>query len=141
MNLSSSVTKNFTLKELLQSNTADLHKITEQYNPSEEVIKNLELLAKNVLQPLRDHLGIPIKLNCAYRCKRVNALIPGSSMTSDHLKGCAADIDLNDVELNKKVFFWIKDNCKFKQLINEHNYSWVHVSFVEGANRMQVLKT
>lgn len=141
MDLTHNVTKNFTLKELLQSNTADLHKISEQYSPSEDVVKNLELLAKNVLQPLRDGLGIPISLNCAYRCKRVNSLIPGSSVTSDHLKGCAADIDLNNKDLNKKVYNWIKDNCKFKQLINEHDFSWVHVSYVEGNNRMQVLKT
>ena len=141
MNLTANVTKNFTLKELLQSNTADKYKISEQYNPSDLVIHNLELLAKNVLQPLREGLGIPITLNCAYRCKRVNSLIPGSSTTSDHLTGSAADIDLNNKELNKKVFDWIKNNCEFKQLINEHDYSWIHVSFVEGGNRMQVLKT
>ena len=141
MNLTKSITKNFTLKELLESNTAKVHKISEQYNPSSVVIDNLTKLTVNILQPLRDGLGIPITLNCAYRCARVNSLIPGSSATSDHLKGCAADIDLNDKELNKKVFFWIKNNCKFKQLINERDFSWVHVSYVEGSNRMQILKT
>lgn len=141
MDINAKITKNFTLKELLQSNTADQHKIKEQYTPSETVIKNLTDLTKNVLQPLRDGLGVSITLNCAYRCNKVNSLIPGSSMTSDHMIGAAADIDLNSKEMNKKVFFWIKDNCKFKQLINEKDYAWIHVSFVEGKNRMQVLKT
>lgn len=135
------ITKNFTLYELLKSDTANKFKVREQYTPSEEIVNNLVKLAVNVLQPLRDAMGVPITLNCAYRCPRVNSLIPGSSTTSDHLKGCAADIDLGSRELNKKVFFWIKDNLQFKQLINEHDYSWVHVSYVEGKNRMQVLKT
>jgi hypothetical protein len=40
---------------------------------------------------------------------------------------------------NKMIFDFIKDNLEIDQLINEFNYSWVHVGYRKGANRKQVL--
>jgi hypothetical protein len=40
---------------------------------------------------------------------------------------------------NKEIFDYIKNHLEFDQLINEFNYSWVHVSYNQGKNRKQVL--
>lgn len=45
-----------------------------------------------------------------------------------------------DVNENKKLFDWIKDNLEYDQLINEYGYKWVHVSFTNRyKNRMEII--
>ena len=57
------------------------------------------------------------------------------------MNGAAADIDVQD---NKEVFDFIKNNLQFDQLIwefgNDKQPDWVHVSYHYGHNRGQVLK-
>lgn len=48
------------------------------------------------LQKLRDRIGIPITINSGYRCPLHNTAI-GSSDTSAHLSGFAADIVCRDM--------------------------------------------
>jgi hypothetical protein len=71
----------------------------------------------------------------------LNAIV-GSTPSSQHVKGEAADIKtIEDTpEENKKLYdLIVKLKLPFDQLINEHNYDWVHVSF--GArHRRQKLK-
>ena len=125
--------KYFTIKELSSTNTG-LPNI-----PPYEVQKNLEALVENVLDPLRVKYGKPIRVNSGYRSAAVNAKVKGAR-NSDHLYGYAADITAGNKVENKKLFELIRDNFDFKQLINEYNYSWVHVSWQNGANRKQILK-
>ena len=125
--------KYFTIKELSSTNTG-LSNI-----PPYEVQKNLEALVENVLDPLRVKYGKPIRVNSGYRSAAVNAKVKGAK-NSDHLYGYAADITAGNKVENKKLFELIRDNFDFKQLINEYNYSWVHVSWQNGANRKQILK-
>jgi hypothetical protein len=54
--------------------------------------------------------------------------------------GEAADITVGSKEENEKLFDYIKDNLEFDQLINESDFSWVHVSYREGRLRKQVLE-
>ena len=49
------LSKNFTLKELIKSETATRKGINN--NPNEDHIENLQKLCDNVLQPVRDHFG------------------------------------------------------------------------------------
>ena len=125
--------KYFTIKELSSTNTG-LSNI-----PPYEVQKNLEALVENVLDPLREKYGKSIRVNSGYRSAAVNAKVKGAK-NSDHLYGYAADITAGNKVENKKLFELIRDNFDFKQLINEYNYSWVHVSWQSGANRKQILK-
>ena len=125
--------KYFTIKELSSTNTG-LPNI-----PPYEVQKNLEALVENVLDPLRVKYGKPIRVNSGYRSAAVNAKVKGAK-NSDHLYGYAADITAGNKVENKKLFELIRDNFDFKQLINEDNYIWVHVSWQSGANRKQILK-
>jgi len=113
---------------------------------TKEVKKNAEYLAKNLLDKVREHFGVPIYISSWYRSPALNKKIKGSS-TSLHLTGCAVDIDMdgrNSVS-NKQVFEYIKDNMLFTELICEHpdskgNPAWVHVGLVKGREEeMEVL--
>jgi zinc D-Ala-D-Ala carboxypeptidase len=131
--------KNFSLYEMFISQQATRLAIEEQFNPSEAVLTNLENLCKNVLQPLRTELNVPVSVSSGYRCARVNTLIGGASR-SQHLTGMAADIQcftLGNETLLKKI---VAMQLPFDQMINEFNYAWVHVSFDASKDRRQVLE-
>lgn len=130
--------KYFSLDELCHSDTAKSKGIDN--TPSEEVKKNLEALIENVLDPLREAYGKPIYINSGYRCSELNKAVGGVS-TSEHQSGRAADIDTHDYEENKKLFKLIQElNLPFRQLIDESNLSWVHVSYNPNDIKRQVLK-
>lgn len=128
--------KYFTLKELTRSATAEAKGIDN--TPTPEVEKNLTLLVENVLDPLRKLSGKPITVNSGYRCPELNKAV-GGSKTSDHVKGFAADITGGSKEENERLFNLIKYNFNFKQLINEKNFSWVHVSYDPSNLKNQIL--
>lgn len=129
--------KYFTMEELCKSSKADSLKISNVAGKAEEV--NLTALVNNVLDPLRGWYGKPIKVTSGYRNPVVNKAVGGKE-TSQHLKGEAADINTGSFSENKKIFEYIQKNLPFDQLIDESNFSWVHVSYkANGANRKQVL--
>ena len=131
--------KYFTIKELVKSTTAIKRHIDN--TPSKEIERSLTALVEKVLDPLREAYGKPIIVTSGYRCPKLNAIV-GSTPSSQHVKGEAADIKtIEDTpEENKKLYdLIVKLKLPFDQLINEHNYDWVHVSF--GArHRRQKLK-
>lgn len=135
------LTANFTLEELIKSETALRHDMDN--TPGEAEIANLTALAQNVLQPIRDHFGKGVKVNSGFRHPEVNAKV-GGSKTSDHCQGQAADIEIPGVP-NAELAEWIKDNLEFRQLILEFytpgvpDSGWVHVSYVAGDNKKQVM--
>lgn len=132
-------TKNFSLHELISSQAATRLNISQQFNPPESVIKNLEALCVNVLQPLRDAIRQPLQISSGYRCPEVNKSIGGAT-NSQHLTGQAADIQcfaLGNEKLFKKI---VSLQLPFDQMINEFNYAWVHVSYNADRNRMAMLE-
>ena len=130
--------KYFTIAELCRSNTADRLGINNRCR--QEHVTALTALVDNVLDPLREWYGKPLIVSSGYRCSELNAAIKGSR-TSQHMSGQAADIDTGDRQQNKLLFEYIKKNLPFDQLIDESNFSWVHVSYrADGNNRKQVLK-
>lgn len=127
------------MRELTHSATAVRKGIDN--TPTAEVKANLTALVANVLDPLREAYGKPIVINSGYRSPRLNKLVGGVAR-SQHTKGQAADIRGTSATVaeNKKIFNLIlKLGLPFDQLINEHGYSWVHVSFKESGNRREVL--
>ena len=135
------ISKNFTLDELLASATAKQQHIINA--PGIDEVCNLCALVHNVLQPLRDAMGEQIKIGSGYRCPQLNKAVGGVG-NSQHMKGEAADLCIDgDLKKGKRWFEWIKQHCKFDQLIWEHNSKgtyWVHVSFrADGKNRQQVI--
>lgn len=136
------LSKNLSLSEVLRSESAKRRGINNR--PTQEHLTNLQAIAINVFQPIRDHFKVPIFISSGYRSRILNHAVGGSN-TSQHSKGQALDIDMDGSKItNKQVFEFIKDNLDFDQLIwefgNDENPDWVHVSFVKGKNRKQVLR-
>lgn len=126
----------FDLEELTHSDTAKAKGIDNTPNDTEK--KNLENLVKYVLDPLRDMYGKPIYVNSGYRSEALNKAVGGSN-TSQHRLGMAADIDTHTREGNIELFNLIAKNLSFDQLIDEKDYSWIHVSFDPKRLRNQIL--
>ena len=134
------LSENLSLAEVIKSNTAIKKGIDN--SPTEQHLESLKLLAENIFQPIREHFGVPIGISSGYRSEALNRVIGGSSSTSQHCKGEAFDLDADMFGkiTNKEIFDFIKDNLDFDQLINEFDYSWVHVSYKKEGNRKQVLE-
>lgn len=126
--------------EAFKSSTAIRLKIDNTTNDA-EVLANMKHVAKNIFDPLRRHFNRPIGVSSFYRSPKLNKAIKGSA-TSQHCTGEAIDIDADIFGglTNKEIFEWVKNNLEYDQLINEYNYSWVHVSLKRnGKNRKQIL--
>lgn len=125
------LTKNFTLSEMVKSDTALRHDMDN--TPGEAEIENLKRLCEQVLQPVRDHFKTGVKVNSGFRHPEVNAKV-GGSKTSDHCKGQAADIEIPGIP-NADLAVWIMENLTYTQLILEFytpgvpDSGWVHVSY------------
>lgn len=134
----SKLSTNVSEAEFIKSNTASARGIDNSF-VSDEHRNNAKLLCEKVFQPLRAFIGKPIKISSGYRSPKLNKAVGGSS-TSQHCYGQAMDIDSSEAGMNKKYFDYIKDNLDFDQLINEFDYSWIHVSYKSSGNRKQILR-
>ena len=135
------LTANFTLSEMVKSETALRHDMDN--TPGEAEIASLRLLCEKILQPVREHYGKGVKVNSGFRHPEVNAKV-GGSKTSDHCKGQAADIEIPSVA-NADLALHIVDTYKFTQVILEFytpgvpDSGWVHVSYDPANLKSQVL--
>jgi hypothetical protein len=130
--------KYFTIRELIKSTTAIERHIDN--SPSKEVERSLTALVEKILDPLREAYGKPIIVTSGYRCARLNKVV-GGAPSSQHVKGEAADIrSVQDTpEENRKLYdLIVKLKLPFDQLINEHGFDWVHVSFGARHRRQQL---
>ena len=152
------LSKNFTLHELLASETAERLGIEDQFKPSSKIVSNLEALTTQALQPIRNWISHPIRISSGYRCEELNALVGGSD-TSYHPKGLAADMkivgdsdDFMDFPSNYFLFHKIIEmslagELVFDQLIHEYGKpgdpAWIHLSIAEpeACPRRQVIIT
>lgn len=130
------ISKHITYDEATLSPTSIRLKIDN--TPSPEQLIKMKEVAEACFEPLRAWYGKPIKVNSFFRCDALNKAVGGST-TSQHSKGEAIDMSAGSKVENKKLFDWCKANLKFDQLINEYDYSWVHISFRVGGNRNQTL--
>jgi len=126
------ISKHISYKEATRSNTALRRGIDN--TPNDEQLNNMELVANEVFEPLRDWVDGPIKINSFFRSPDLNKSIGGSSK-SQHCKGQAIDIDDTfGKATNAEMYHYIKDNLDFDQMIwefgDDNNPNWVHVSYV-----------
>lgn len=137
------LTRNFSLQELVKSQLATRHGIDN--TPPEPAAENLRALAVHILQPVRDHYGVPITPSSGYRCLQLNRLL-NSSDSSQHVKGQAVDFEVAGVS-NHALARWIADKLVFDQLILEYHdpedphSGWIHCSYTLTTkhNRRQIL--
>ena len=133
------LSKNFTRQEIERSNTAKRLGISNEM--SEKHLANMTKLLDNIIQPLRESLG-PIRISSGYRGQDLNRAI-GGSRKSQHCKGQALDIQFwqDGKMMNELIYEWILDSgLEFDQMINEFDFSWIHISLVGVDNRNQVLE-
>ena len=134
------LSKNFTLQEFTKSVSAIRNDIDN--SPNAEHIRNIQLLVKYVLQPLREGLNKPIRITSGYRSEALNKAIKGSKK-SQHCKGQAADLQFRvDGVMDNKVI-WdkvVELDLPFDQMINEFDYSWIHISNNHEYNRKAMLE-
>ena len=137
------ISKHISYKEATRSVTAT--RLGIDNTPNEYQLQNMEIIAKNVFEPLREAVGGPIKINSFMRVEKLNQAIGGSSR-SQHCQGRAIDIDDTYGHWsNAKMYKYIKTNLDFDQLIwefgSDENPDWVHVSYVDvDSNRKRCLK-
>lgn len=164
------LSKNFTLEELIYSDTAKAKKISNV--PTEIHKKTLKHTAQYLLEPLRtllnekyktycrkDVKSVVLKITSGYRSSALNKAIKGSSKTSQHLDGQAIDCkavvifkdnskkELPYTELYENIKAWVKaGKLSVDQCIQERSSAgatWVHISHSASGktkDRKQFLK-
>lgn len=131
------ISKYITYQEATTSQTATRKGIDN--TPKENELVAMQLVGIRVFDAVREHFGTPLRVSSFYRSPELNKAVGGSG-TSQHVKGHAIDIQGTGKVTNKMIFDYIKENLDFDQLINEYNFSWVHVSYVsKEKNRKQIL--
>lgn len=111
--LKQKLSDNFNLGEFVKSATAERHDdvLEAQQNPPQDVIDNMKYLCAQTLQPIREKLGVPMKITSGYRSPKLNELVGGSN-TSQHTFGQAADIQLPDSFLTNAKYADIRQEIE-----------------------------
>lgn len=132
--------EHFTIEELCRSQVAVCLGIDNEPKRA-DIIANLKRLAFHTLEAVRLlNDSKPITITSGYRCKALNKAVGGVA-TSQHQNGCAADFVVGSAEENRRLFERIKSSgsVPFDQLILEPQAGWIHISYVEGGNRFQII--
>ena len=132
------LSENFYLSEFTKSATAS--RLGIENEPDISHVFSIQILVSKLLQPIRNKIGA-IRITSGYRNPELSIAI-GSSKSSQHCKGQAVDLQyhIDGTMQNKTLFDAIIEHGDFDQLIEEFNFSWIHVSYNNKRNRKQVLK-
>lgn len=133
--------KYFNLSELVKSASAE--RLAIDNTPPRAAQRMLTILVEQLLDPIRRRYGAPIIVTSGYRCPALNTAVGGVA-NSHHIVGCAADITTGSIENNTMLFALIIDMqtthaIRFTQLIAEKDYRWLHISYVPGMLRNQII--
>jgi len=139
------ISKNFSLSELTKSDIAIRNGIDNSPNAGQ--LECIITLVNGFLQPLRDKVGMPIKITSCFRKDEIDTILVGyqRSTPSQHVKGEAADFEVPGMD-NLDLAEYIRDNMDFDQLILEYyengkpDSGWVHCSYKKSGNRKEVLR-
>jgi zinc D-Ala-D-Ala carboxypeptidase len=134
------------------SDTAKAHGMAN--DPTLEHLENMKYVARNGFDPIYEYMlkkyGVKIKVNSFYRNPDVDyeiqkkAVEKGQAKTakkanSQHCQGMA--IDINAGKYNKELFYYIKNNINYDQLLwefgTDENPNWIHLSMVKSKPRKQ----
>ena len=130
--------KHFNLSEFFRSSTAEKNGIKNEpsIDARATIVRNINLLVDNVLDPVRDMVHTPILITSGYRCPKVNRLVGGVD-NSQHMSGYAADFYVQGFtsSMMYQLFLCIFNTLEFDQLIYYRNKNIIHVSYVDNCNR------
>ena len=131
------ISKHITLAEATESATA--LRLGIKNVPNEVELDTMKYVAENLFEPIREWYDKPIKVNSFFRCVALNKAVKGS-LTSGHVLGNSIDISGGNKVENKKIFDFIKTSgLDFDQVINEYDFTWIHISLKKTGNRKQIL--
>ena len=131
------ISKHIALQEAIESQTA--LRLGIKNTPNEVELEAMKYVAENLFEPIREWYDKPIIVSSFYRCRELNKAVKGS-LTSGHVLGNSIDISAGSKAENKKIFDFIKlSGLDFDQVINEYNYTWIHISLKKSGNRKQLL--
>ena len=123
------LSEHFTLSEFTKSITAD--RLGIENKPDYRQRLALQHLCREVLEPLRQHYGKPIRITSGFRCEELNRAVGGVGR-SQHLFGEAADLSVPNELVARDWFQWIAHNTNFDQMLFEHSARlrnrWLHIS-------------
>ena len=157
--------QHFTIQELSASATAE--RLAIDNTPPRAAQRMLTILVEQLLDPIRCRYGAPIIVTSGYRCPALNTAVGGVA-NSHHIVGCAADIvgethpnppceggdsDIAESQVlphredlggSRALFHLIvqmqrEGAIRFTQLIAEKDYRWLHISYVPGMLRNQII--
>jgi len=123
------LSKYFTYAEMIRSQVAARCGISNEASGDE--VECLTVLCQTVLDPVREHFGIPFSPSSAYRSQELNERI-GSKPTSQHCLGQAADIEVPGVA-NLQLEYYDKADPAG---------GWIHISTRKSGseeNRREVM--
>lgn len=125
--------KYFDFDELLRSNVALAkgHFNEPFFFDEVDVYDNLESLVDNVLDPIREFVGVPVIVTSGYRCEWLNKAV-GGVPNSQHRTGHAADFYVKDFSRGEmsRLFLQLCEKIDFDQMILYANRGFIHVSYV-----------
>lgn len=131
----------FTLGEFLVSDTAKKKGIPNI--PTLMDVAHMEELCKNLLQPIRDAWGKPIKITSGYRSPALNKAVGGATY-SVHQRGYAVDIrpvSGSYKEFEDFVVTFLKEHPEiaFDQCIREKSgrSQWLHLGIRNNVGRQR----
>ena len=156
----------FKFSELTASATAE--RLAIDNTPPRAAQQMLTVLVEQLLDPIRRRYGAPIIVTSGFRCPALNTAVGGVA-NSHHILGCAADIvapllspqggknqtapflssplggseggcgDQTQYLFHLIVQMQREGQIRFTQLIAEEGYRWLHISYVPGMLRNQVV--
>ena len=158
--------KYFSIEELSKSASAERLAIDNTLPRAARQM--LTILVEQLLDPIRRRYGAPIVVTSGYRCPALNTAVGGVA-NSHHIVGCAADIvapllspqggknqtapflssplggseggcgDQTQYLFHLIVQMQREGAIRFTQLIAEEGYRWLHISYVPGMLRNQII--
>ena len=140
----------FTVKELCVSDNHPKLVVVPKEGTAEYT--NIVSLIENLLDPVREKTGKPIRVSSGYRPPALNKAVGGSS-TSNHVRGCAADCTTGStsadnllmvralIELGIRYDECIIEGATFNGQGEITGAKWIHLAYRKGANRRKLLWT
>jgi len=167
MKSTDSISDFFKVYEVERSSVADRLGIDNR--APQWVLDNAMQLGTHVMDPIREYFNIPYGPQSWYRCEELEKVLtwdkgfrgwcarhnkiwcerpdiigasawPEYFALKQHPTGKATDNEIPGID-NDALFFWIRDNLAYDQLIrefpkpNEPTSGWVHVSWAGAENR------
>jgi len=109
--------------------------------PSPQIIENAKLVMSKILAPIEAYYKKPVKINCMYRCPKLNKAIGGAA-TSQHLLGKAVDFTVQGITVKQVFNDIISGRIKgLKDVLDQciEEGTWLHISYDIKQHRKQFL--